>query len=152
MLNCIYSTPRRMLNTVLFAACFSYKTSLIALVATDCLSVLIQQFFCQVIQAQYVSIIYHFKDPPVVFPKRLFVLSRFHYNWKSIRYTSIAVLMSADISKRFIHSLAWSGWSLIASYVLYDCFNSHIIHYNLKIVKKRRIPLKVRAISGKIIY
>ena len=29
--------------------------------------------------------------------------------------------MSADISKRFIHSVAWSGWSSIASNVLYDC-------------------------------
>ena len=43
-------------------------------------NVLIQSycnFLCQVIQAQYVSIIYHFKDPPVVSPQRLFVLSCF---------------------------------------------------------------------------
>ena len=80
MLNCIYRMPRRMLNIVLFAACFSYKTSLIALVATDCPSILIQSYcnlLCQVIQAQYVSIIYHFKDLLVVFPQRLFTLGCF---------------------------------------------------------------------------
>ena len=65
-----------MLSAILFAACFSNKTSLIALVATDCPSLLNQShwnFF--MIQAQYVSIIYHIKDPPVVFSPRLFALS-----------------------------------------------------------------------------
>ena len=70
-----------MLNTVLFAAGFSYKTSLIALVATDCPSVLIEslQFFMpsnpSSIREYHLSL--QFKDPPVVFPQRLFVLSRF---------------------------------------------------------------------------
>ena len=44
MLNCIYRIPRRTLNAVLFAACFCYKTSLIALVVTDCPSILIQSY------------------------------------------------------------------------------------------------------------
>ena len=45
MRNCIYRIPRGMLIIVLFAACFCYKTTLIALVVTDCPSVLIQSYW-----------------------------------------------------------------------------------------------------------
>ena len=97
-----------MLSAILFAACFSNKTSLIALVATECPSLLNQShwnFF--MIQAQYVSIIYHIKDPPVVFSPRLFALSLLQLEVDLIHvrilHTSITALMATDISKRFIH-------------------------------------------------
>ena len=124
VLNCICCIPRRMLNTVLFAACFSYKISLVALVATDCPYVLIQSYCNLFMPSNPRSIREHHLSLQGIagcFPTKTSRFKSFWYNWKSIWYTSIVTLMAVDISKRFIHPVACSAWSSIASLVLYDC-------------------------------
>ena len=91
---------RRMLNVILFAACFSYRTSLIALVATDCPCVLIQSYWKFLFKLNTWA---SFTTSRIrrLFPPRLFALSLLQLEVDSIH---INYCFKRNIHFQAIHS------------------------------------------------
>ena len=122
MLNCIYRIPNVKYR---FARCLLFLQDQFDSSSCQLLSVCIDSELLQLFMPSNSSSIreYHLslQGSAGCFPTETFRFKSFCYSWKSIRDASIAALMAAVISKRFIHPVAWSAWSSIASHVFYGC-------------------------------